>query len=452
MVYSQLSYEQDQLKPDLYKSRRQQVIDKMEANSIALFKAADVKNRNSDNDYLYRQNSNFYYLTGFNESESILLLSHDGLDIDGKKSKEILFLREKNPLAERWTGVILGSEGAKTILGLEAASAIKNFKEFIKNILNGKKILYVSSGSAELYYDIIIDKKYYFDQERKKYLQETFPGLEIKSIGSIINPMRQIKSPEEIRLIQKAIDATCKGYIEATKSCEPEMYEFELQGIIEYSMRRFGCDYTGFPSIIGSGPNSLVFHYDANNRQMKNGDLVVMDIGGEYYGYSADITRTIPVNGKFSQPQKDIYNIVLKANQEVINAIKPDVQQQSLQTIAMKFVSEGLIKLGIIKTEKDAFKFLPHGISHDIGLDVHDVYTRNPLRAGQVITVEPGIYIPPNSEGVDQKYWNIGIRIEDDILVTETGNKVLTSCAPKTTEEIEKIMKKKGVGNQVIGE
>jgi Xaa-Pro aminopeptidase len=185
---------------------------------------------------------------------------------------------------------------------------------------------------------------------------------------------------------------------------------------------------------------------------MKDGEVVVMDIGGEYHGYSADISRTVPVNGTFSQPQKDIYNIVYKANQEIINSIKPGTDPQSFYKLAIKIVGEGLMQLGLIKNLSEANKFLPHGVSHDVGLDVHDVSVRGPLKAGQVITVEPGIYISPNMSGVDPKYWNIGIRIEDDVLVTETGHKVLTEGAPKTIEEIEKIMKKKGIGNQIIGE
>ncbi len=240
--------------------------------------------------------------------------------------------------------------------------------------------------------------------------------------------------------MQKAIDATVSGCIEAMKSCEPGMYEYELQAAVEYCYTRSGCEYYGFPSIIGSGPNALNFHYDANRRQMNSGELVVMDIGAEYHGYSADVTRTIPVNGTYSPAQKEIYELVLNAQNSAIKEVKSNTPMNVSGKKAMEVLGEGLIKLGIIQDKNDVKKYCPHGVSHFVGLDVHDVGSTERLLPGMVFTIEPGLYIP-DSSNCNKKYWGIGIRIEDDILVTENGCKILSEAAPRTIGEIEILMK-----------
>jgi Xaa-Pro aminopeptidase len=260
-----------------------------------------------------------------------------------------------------------------------------------------------------------------------------------------------VKSPAELRLLQKAIDATVMAHVEAMKSCQPEMYEYELQAVIEYCFTRNGAAYQGFPTIVGSGPNSCILHYEADRRKMENGDVVVMDIGAEYEGYSADITRTIPVNGTFSPAQREIYEIVLKAQQESIKEFKPGAMPQAPSQKAYDIIAEGLMRLGIIKDKAEARTYYMHGLSHHIGLDVHDPGPYgSPYEPGMILTDEPGIYIPAGSP-CDKKYWNIGVRIEDDVLITPEGNTVVTAGAPKTIQEIESLMKKQGLGNLPVG-
>jgi Xaa-Pro aminopeptidase len=303
----------------------------------------------------------------------------------------------------------------------------------------------------DLAYDPLIEKRFIVSREVRTELQAMYPELEIKSLASVVAELRSVKSPRELELLQKAIDATAVAHLEAMKSCQPDMYEYEIQAVIEYCFAKNGSAYPGFPTIVGSGPNSCVLHYEANRRQMKNGDVVVMDIGAEYEGYSADITRTVPVNGTFSAPQRELYGIVLRAQTESIKEFKPGGSSMTASQVAYDVIADGLIKLGIIKDKQDARKYYMHGLSHHIGLDVHDPgpYGK-PYAPGMILTDEPGIYIPEGSP-CDKKYWNIGIRIEDDVLITADGNRVLSAGAPKTIEEIETLMKKQGLGNMPIG-
>jgi Xaa-Pro aminopeptidase len=309
----------------------------------------------------------------------------------------------------------------------------------------------MANNDYSLKRDIIADVRYNFFENRRDKLKSDYPHIEIKSLFDIISNMRELKSDDEIANINKAIQATSMGLIEAIKSCQPEMYEYETAAIIEYAFKRMGCEYYAFPSIVASGDNAMILHYTKNNRKMKSGDLLVMDVGAEFNGYSADITRTIPVNGKFTKEQKEIYSIVLRANEECIKIMKPGTTPKEIEAKALDVVADGLQGLGIIKEKKEAKTYLPHGVSHNIGLDVHDISTRNPLRAGQILTIEPGIYIPRTSKDVPEKYLGIGIRIEDDVLIMESGNVVLSKDVPKSIEMIEKIMLEKGIGNQEIG-
>jgi Xaa-Pro aminopeptidase len=434
--------EEPSFKPEIYKARRVKLMELLDHNSIAVLRAADTKQRNGDVDYRFRQESNFLYLTGYNESPSVLLLAPDGMEINGQKVKEVIFVQESDPRSEQWTGKLPGTEGMKKNFGLEMALPVNTLKDILPAALKDKKILYTLFQRSDYVYEMFTDKKINLAEERKKFLSEKYPGMEFNYLFKPLNQMREIKSRDEINLIQKAIDATVEGYTDVLKVCKPGMYEYELQGIIEYAYTRNGCEYPGFTSIVGSGPNSCILHYDANRRKILNGEVVVMDIGGEYGGYSADLTRTIPINGKFSKEQKEIYNIVYQASEEIIKYIKPGISPRALDSIADAVVGKGLLKLGLIKSQNETGMFLPHGVSHDIGLDVHDVSSHGKLKAGQVITVEPGIYISEDFDKVDKKYLNIGIRIEDDVLVTETGHEVLTGKAPKRIEEIEKLMTK----------
>ncbi|MCX6120094.1 MAG: aminopeptidase P N-terminal domain-containing protein [Ignavibacteriales bacterium] len=434
----------DGFKPQEYQQRRAAVTAMMDSGSVAVFHANDSDNRNGDVDYKFRQNDNFLYLTGCNETNSTLILAPNGIRIDSATiAKEIFFVGEH---MKSWSGDNLGLEGAKHVLGFGAQEnksvvlTTEKLKELLPQILQSKNILYYTPSLPDILFDPISSTKFVAVREVRKKLEEKYPNLTIKGSGLLVNDLRSVKSPAELVFIQKAIDATVFGCIEAIKSCEPGMYEYELQAVIEYCCTRSGCEFYGFPSIVGSGPNTLSIHYDANRRRMSGGELVVMDIGGEYHGYSADVTRTIPVNGTYSSAQREIYELVLRAQNSAIKEVRSDVPMNVSGTKAMEVLGEGLVKLGIIQDKSEAKKYCPHGISHFIGLDVHDVGSTTKLIPGMVLTMEPGLYIP-DSSNCDKKYWGIGIRIEDDLLVTENGCTVLSKTAPRTVEEIEALMK-----------
>jgi len=437
------------LRPEDYQQRRALLLARMEPNSIAIFKARDAANRSNDVNYLYRQESNFLYLTGCRELQSYLLLCPEGIRIDSVTTvKEVFFIRPRTRSA---AGESLGLEGAKSELGFTTVLPNTEFKSFTKKALAGKKILYYPPSVPDLAYDPLMDKRVILSREVRTELQTAFPDLEFKSLSSAVAELRSVKSQREIDLLQKAIDATVIAHIEAMKSCEPAMYEYELQAVIEYCFAKKGSEYPGFPTIVGSGPNSCILHYEANRRQMSGGDVVVMDIGAEYEGYSADITRTIPVNGTFTAPQKELYEIVLQAQTESIKEFKPGASPMVPSQRAYDVIADGLIRLGVIKDKQEARRYYMHGLSHHIGLDVHDPGPYGqPYAPGMILTDEPGIYIPEGSP-CDKKYWNIGIRIEDDVLITADGNRVVTAGAPKTIKEIESLMKKQGLGNLPVG-
>jgi Xaa-Pro aminopeptidase len=441
---------QSGITPEEYKQRRAVLMSKLEPNSVAIFKARDATVRSNDVNYLYHQETNFHYLTGCDEPKSYLLLCPDGFQVDSvTNTKEVFFLRPKTHSA---AGESLGLEGAKSQLGFSVVLQASDLLGFAKRALAGKKILYYFPSIPDVVYDPLMEKRSIISREVKNELQASFPGLEIKNLYTPIAEMRSIKSPAELVLLHKAIDATITAHVEAMKSCEPEMYEYELQAVIEYCFAKNGAEYQGFPSIVGSGPNSCILHYEANRRKMHEGEVVVMDIGAEVQGYSADVTRTIPVNGLFSQAQREIYEIVLRANEESIKEFKPGASQITPSQKAYDIIADGLMKLGIIKTKEEAHSYYMHGLSHHIGLDVHDPgpYGK-PYTPGMILTDEPGIYIPEGSP-CDKKYWNIGVRIEDDVLITADGNRVLSAGAPKSVKEIESLMKKKGIGNANIGD
>jgi Xaa-Pro aminopeptidase len=447
-------YDIDRIRPEECRQRRSTVMAKMDSNSIAIFRAQEYANRSGDVDYRFRQNSNFLYFTGCNESNSTLILIPGGFVLEnGTLVKEILFLA---PKTKDWTGENLGIEGAREILGfgIEGTQSIAltndRLKEILVSLFSNTHIVYYTPSLIETLNDPVSDIHFISWRESMKNLHEKYPNLDVKGISTIVGAMRAVKSLAEIELLQKAADATIAAHIEAMKSCEPGMFEYQLQAVVEYCFTQAGAEYTGFPSIIGSGPNTQSYHYDANRRKMQSGELVIMDVGAEYHGYSADVTRTIPVNGKFSPAQREIYELVLQAQQSAIDTIFPGMMMADVETKAMKVIAEGLIRLGIAKDSDDAKKYCPHKISHFVGLDVHDVGQIGKLVPGMVMTIEPGIYIPEGSN-CPQKFWNIGIRIEDDVVVTDEGRSVLSAFAPQSVTDIETLMKKKGIGNQSVG-
>lgn len=453
---------------DAFAQRRQRLMDKMDGG-IAIFRSAKVANRNNDVDYEYRQDSDFYYLTGFEEPESAFLLIPDA------DKKFVMFVRPGNRMRETWTGKRFGVKGAMDIYGADTAYTINEFEKILPRYLTRKEKLYYSWNDKDFNEKLINIMK-----QHRGYGPD-----------KIINPLqyvheqRLIKSPEEMKLMRRAIDITCEAHTEAMKAAKPGMYEYELEAIIEYIYRKNGSPRPGFPSIVGSGPNSCIFHYEVNNRQTQDGDIIVIDIGAEYGYYSADVTRTIPVSGKFSREQRDIYEIVLRAQQEAIDMAAPGKGIREIQNRAIEVVKDGLYRLGLITDKNSSWQYriwLMHAISHWLGLDVQDVGSSRGkdergriLEPGMVFAVEPGIYVPENAlddlselfehtglpateeeiaefvenvKPVAEKYRNIGVRIEDDVLITEEGHELLSSKAPRTIDEIENIMKKSSRGPQ----
>lgn len=424
IVSFSISYSQE-IDKDVFAQRRAALMEKT-SDGIVVMMANPVYRRNGDVTYDYRQESNFFYLTGFEESSSALILDPNGPD------KYTLFVRPKNPAIEIWTGTFTGTEMASSLYGADRSIEIKKFDSVLNNyISDGKKIYCIKS-----------------DKELAGKIKDTSLTVDVKQI---IGEMRIIKSDYEIRQLRKAIDITCRSIIEVMKSAKAGMYEYEMQATLEYNFRTNGSVRNGFPSIVGSGPNSCILHYETNRRQTENGDIVVMDVGAEYNYYSADVTRTFPVNGKFSPAQKRIYSIVLNAQKKGIEFIRPGVKFYQVDSVAKAFVKKELIELGLITENEDVRKFFMHSTSHWLGMDVHDAgsYTFTGLKGdrellpGMVLTVEPGIYIAQGIPGVNPEYYNIGVRIEDDILVTETGYEILSALAPREIDEIEGVMKEK---------
>ncbi len=512
----------DYLSADFHKDRREVLRAKMPKNSVAVVFANPIRNRANDVDYVFHQDPNFYYLTGYREPNAVLVLfSEKQKDKSGKSFNEILYVQRKDPFKELWNGKRLGVEGAKKELGFKEA---KNTEEFFTNGINFKKfdkifiekfkddyrnsegnltetydlvthfksqsgydpIKFVSGvkrkvyelikatpiensanvaqaiGKASTYYpdlkqdELIMQYKDAGNNALKKELKQKI-ALQLKSTSNIdieflstrMAEMREIKTPEELKLLTKAIRISAIGQVEVMKAMKTNMSEIEVQGIHEFVYKKYGAEYEGYPSIVGAGNNGCILHYTENNKKKIGNELVLMDLGAEYRGYTADVTRTIPANGKFSPEQKAIYEVVLKAQDAGIAACKEKNAFWVPNNESKKAINQGLYELGIIKTIEEEHSYFPHGTSHHIGLDVHDPGTYGKLKENMVITVEPGIYIPEGSP-CDKKWWGIAVRIEDDILITKGQPKNLSKEAPRTVKAIEDMMARKSVLDEFI--
>jgi Xaa-Pro aminopeptidase len=445
----------DRILPEEYRQRRMALASEMDSTLVAVFRAADVIARSNDVDYRFHQNSDFFYLTGINEPGATLILIPGGYRLDSNSVvEELLFI---HPKEKGWRGENLGIEGAARLAGIgigAAASAVlapDRLTKILESLFPVKRTLYYSPSLPEVLVDPVSGIKFLSWREANKLLQEKYPNLEVKDPSPLLGELRVVKSPAEIALLQEAVDATVIAQTECAKSCEPGMYEYQMQAVAEYCFAGSGAEYRAFPSILASGPNSLYVHYDANDRKMKSGDLVVIDIGAEFHGYAADIARTLPVNGKFTAAQKELYELVLSAQEEGLKTISVGGTMQDAEKRAREILTEGLLKRHIAKDTAQAKKYSPHLFYHFIGLDVHDPGPVNkPLVPGVVFAFEPGVYIPEDAD-CEKKYRGIGIRIEDDVLVTEEGFSVLSAFSPKAPDEIEALMKMKGIGNSTVG-
>ena len=445
----------DDLGPEFHKKKRQEFRSLMPANSVAFIFTSPIMKRSNDTDYMYHQDPNFYYLTGWREPHGVLVIfKDDQFDSDGSYN-EIMYVRERNEYREMWDGRRLGIKGANKM----SFDRVKLRSEFIENTIpieNFTNIL--NTNIRDDVRDFKDDKYDLFDIQNK--FQEIVSKKESdmlgdlnkqffsSSINQIMSKLRQTKDPLEIELLTKAIRISALAQIEVMRAIHNDMTEREVQGIHEFIYRKYGAAHEGYNSIVGAGGNACVLHYVTNEDMDIKDKLILMDVGAEYRGYTADVTRTIPVNGKFNNEQKIIYDLVYKSQEE---AIKEAIIGNSFNDIYLKsydIIAKGLIDLGIINDYREARKYYPHGVSHHIGLDVHDPGSRD-LMENMVITVEPGIYIPENSN-TDPKWWNIGVRIEDDILITNSGPINLSIDAPRRSDEIEVIMAQDSPINQLV--
>jgi Xaa-Pro aminopeptidase len=439
-----------------FAARRERVLQTMSAKSFAVYFAADERNRQNDVLYEYRQNSNVQYLCGFPESESVLLLIPGGIvlpsDIDtsGKVHTALLFVQKRNAQTELWTGAITGSERARTMYGIMALDNT-NFQSTLSRLLQGaafngstdstlrRDTLFTDGFPTETVTEPISGDILSLQREAKVRLTKTFPSAVIRSHKRLIAEMRTIKDSSEIVVLKKAIAISCAGHRETMRFVRTMQHEYEAESVMEATFRRLGAEDVGYASIVGAGANACVLHYTQNRRQMLPGELLLMDCGAEYHGYTADITRTIPVSGTFSADQRKLYDIVYAAQEAALKEYRAGVDWRTPHSRAVDVIRAGLLKLGIITNPDDYKCYFPHGSVHYIGLDVHDAGSYSTFKAGMVLTCEPGLYIPEGSP-CDKKWWNIGIRIEDDVLITEGEPLVISSELPRTSTDIERLI------------
>lgn len=433
-------YDTDRLPQSFHASRRAHVLDSMIEGSVALFLSAPKRTRANDVEYLYHQDPNFYYLTGHLDPESALILLKSPVAIEGVKTREIFFTQARDIKMETWTGRRLGPDGGKSVLGFKIVYPIDSLQEVLAHYVPKAQALYYTPVYERHTHDPVVDTNYLLHDETFHKLRERYPDITLSNLTSVLAALRMVKLPEEIVLLRKAIDITTEAHNEIMRRAEPGWHEYEIQALGEYVFTKNGSEYTGYPCIVGSGENSVILHYNTNRRKTKDGDVVEMDIGAEYHGYTADVTRSFPINGKFTKEQRLIYDLVLEAQDSGIAVCRIDNDFRAAHRACVSVISRGLVALGIMKNEAEYRKYFMHGTSHYLGLDVHDPGTYGKLVENTVLTVEPGIYIKEGSD-CDPKWWNIGLRIEDDILVTKNGPVNLSIASPRTADAVEQLMR-----------
>jgi Xaa-Pro aminopeptidase len=427
------------------RKHRDALLAKMKKHSIALLPAATLQTRSHDTEYSFRQHSDFYYLSGFTEDDAVLaLIKH------ASGNKVVLFCQPKDKTKELWTGILTGPEQAVGLLGIDEAWPITEIDQHMPALLDGCGRVYYSIGN-NAGFDARVTS--WVKNLRGKVRQGAVPPVEFEMLDPLVHELRLFKDKTEIGLMQKAAEISAKAHGRAMLAAREGLYEYHLEAELQHEFMVSGARFAAYNSIVAAGSNACILHYIENRMPLKNGDLVLIDAGCEYEYYAADITRTFPVNGRFSKEQKALYDIVLQAQLEAIAAIKPGVPWDEPHNITVRVITEGLVKLGLLKGEvkkliKDgAYRdFYMHRAGHWLGIDVHDAGSYQhgdkwrPYEPGMVTTIEPGIYISPDNKKVAKKWRGIGIRIEDDVLVTRNGNRVLTAGVPKTTDEIEALM------------
>lgn len=412
---------------------------------VAIFPAAPMAIRNSDVEHEYRQDTDFYYLTGFEEPNAVAVLAPDHPD-----HRFAMFVQPKDRAREVWTGWRAGDEGAKRDYGADTAFTLDKLDEELPKLAEKADRIYYRFGSDPAFDERLVGLIRRFQRLRQR---EGHGPTSVIDPADLLHTMRLVKTPGDLALLRRAVDISCEGHRAAIQAIRPGAYEYEIDAVLGYIFRKNGSPRCGYASIVASGPNSTVLHYTRNDRLIGQGELVLIDAGAEFGYYTGDVTRTMPASGEFSEAQRVLYQLVLDAQLEAINAIRPGAKFIEPHNRAVRVLTEGFLRLGLLEGEIDKLieedaikKFCLHRTSHWLGMDVHDAGPYKVadewrlLEPGMVMTVEPGLYIAEDSEGVDPRYLGIGIRIEDDVLVTVDGNEVLSSSVPKTIGEIEAAM------------
>ncbi|MCL4116717.1 UNVERIFIED_CONTAM: hypothetical protein GTU68_035394 [Idotea baltica] len=425
--------------------RRNALMQQMGSDSIAVLSAAPVAIKNNGIEYPYRQQSDFQYLSGFPESDAVLVL------IPNRKHGEyILFCKEKNVEQELWHGSLAGQDDAVTLYGADDAFPINDIDDILPGLIEGKKRVYYSIGTDSEFDARLMD---WVSSIRARVGRGAQPPGEFITLDYLLHDMRLYKSIDELGVIRRAAGISVKAHLRAMRVCQPGLYEFNLETELNYEFGQGGAKHNAYNSIVASGNNSCVLHYVNNDDRLTDGDLVLIDAGCEIECYASDITRTFPVSGTFSTEQKAIYDLVLAAQEAAFSVVTPGKQWNDPHEQAIRVITEGLVALDLLQGDvptliaSDAYKeFYMHRTGHWLGLDVHDVGEYKVanewrvLEVGMVMTVEPGIYIAPNNLRVPEQWRGIGVRIEDDIVVTPNGYELLTVGLPRTTNEIEELM------------
>jgi len=432
------------------RSQLKKFIEQMDENSVAIIPAAHEQTRSYDTEFKFRQDSDFWYLTGFPEPDAIAVIDPQA------KKPFTLYVRPRDPLMETWFGRRQGVEGAVKNYKADRALPIEKFPTDLAKLLN---------GHDKLYYRFAVDKDLdqqilgYFTEQRVRRLKSAYPPHTIIDPTPIIGHMRLHKTEKEVELMQKAANIAAEAHILAMKKVKPGMNEGQVESFMEAYMKDKGASGVAYNSIIGGGDNATILHYVENNMPLKDGDLILIDAGAEVEGYASDITRTFPVNGKYSPAQREVYDVVLEVQKQCVDYTVTGNTVKDRQEFSIELLTEGMKKLGLLKgktkdliKKKSYLKYYMHGVGHYLGLDVHDAgryfldqqaKNSRPFAPGMVLTVEPGLYIPPDDKSAPAKYRGIGIRIEDDVLVTKDGNHNLTAKVPKEIDEIEALMSKR---------
>ncbi|RIW17009.1 aminopeptidase P family protein [Algoriphagus lacus] len=498
------SYFEDGLSADFHKDRREALRSLMPKNSVAVIFTNPVKNRSNDVDFIYHPNTDFFYLTGLREPNSVLVIFSESRDFGSFSADELIYVQPRDPRAEQWNGKRLGVEGVKEKLGftqvflhddfgkspklefqqfdqilsfdlgkaqeessantpmLEMMAQFKTSTDYPKEVSEVTQRMYELIRATEIENSANVAQvigryqRTYPEVEKDPILNDFVkadtpegrmavkekiptPKLNLTALPAILDQLREVKSAEEIALLKKAVKISAIGQIEVMKAAKVGMSEREVQGIHEFIYKRYGAESVGYPSIVGGGNNGCILHYIDNDLKNLNQRLLLMDLGAEWKGYTADVTRTIPIDGSFNDEEKAIYELVFKAQEAGIALCKVGTEFSEIGQVTRQIINEGLAELGIIKAGEQ-HNYFPHGTSHHLGLDVHDRGEYGSLKEGAVLTVEPGIYIPEGSK-CDKKWWGIAVRIEDDILITSNGPINLSADAPRTVQSIEQMMR-----------